>query len=99
MATMSWSPKAGRPGRQLMGTLFFAGRDDVFESTYVRTRYNYQLNFRFSHQGKYGGISFEILSGNFAGRFSRKDATPSLTSAEDPREKIPRLSTLCASIG
>ncbi len=45
-------------------------------------------------------MSFEILSGNFApGRFSRNDATPSRTSAEAPRAKIPRLSTLCASIG
>src|SRR5271170_3060122 len=54
---------------------------------------------RGSHHGKNGGISFETFCGNFAGRFSRKETTPSFTSSELPREYIPRLSILWASIG
>ena len=44
-------------------------------------------------------MSFDTLSGNFAGRFSRKLITPSFTSAERPRSKMPRESILCASMG
>ena len=45
------------------------------------------------------GRSLEIRSGKAAGRFSRKEVTPSRASPERPRAWIPRLSARWASIG
>ena len=42
------------------------------------------------HHGKYDGMSFDTVCTNFAGRFSRNDITPSRTSADWPREEMPR---------
>src|SRR5205085_9674968 len=54
---------------------------------------------RSSHHAKNGGMSVDTLPGNRGGRLSRNAVTPSFTSALWPRQKMPRLSTLWASIG
>jgi len=56
-------------------------------------------NFGSSQSGNTSGRPSLTLTGNAAGRFSRKLTTPSRASALAPRELIARESTRCASIG
>ena len=41
-----------------------------------------------SHHGKKSGISEDIIFLNFAGRFSKKEFTPSFASSDAPLESI-----------
>ncbi len=61
-----------------------APRNDITKPVTQRRRKAY-LYSRSLHHGKYDGMSDDTLSLNCAGRFSRNDMTPSLTSSERPR--------------